>query len=182
MSIPPPPPPPERSPGPPNWKLPAAQPLESASHDELEDLAQPPAGEIDVVNWRTGDLEQIATQFEPLREFVDWLMEVFTLKWSVVPGCWWRHPALVQELYGLYCFHAAAYPATDQGAGPLGFLERFNLAKDRMKNIAQETKCAPGAHKSAPARKGLTEVDADWYALAHGEASWLEVITVQEER
>lgn len=170
-----PPPPPPQTPSPMSgWAMPKAQPLSEENQDALREIAQPPPGEVDVVNWRLADPAEISAQFEPLREFVDWLLEVFEVKGSVVPSCWWRHPPLVQELYGLYCFHAAAYPATDQGSGPLGFLERFNLAKARMREYATESRCSYDNHHAPPERKASTTVNRDWYALANGDTGWLD--------
>lgn len=52
---------------------------------------------------------------EDLTDWLGWLHEHYPLA-EHVPGCWWRHPEVVQELVSLRAAWAAAYD--DAGAGP----------------------------------------------------------------
>ena len=103
------------------------------------------------------------------------MIHVHQLPPSVVPPCWYRHPALVQELYALYAIYAIAYSRTDQGSGPLGFLERFTLAKARLRDVTTGAGCNARMHSAPATATVLTDTAADhWLELTSGERAWDE--------
>jgi hypothetical protein len=51
-----------------------------------------------------------------IRDFVDWLNGAYELPLSTmaVPGCWYRHPGAVRELWALVASHRNAYTTRDE--------------------------------------------------------------------
>ena len=68
----------------------------------------------------TGDGCRITTpgrSGSTLRDWVEWFTVRYDVPVSVVPNCWWRHGALVEELSALHVAHLAAFDASDAGFG-----------------------------------------------------------------
>lgn len=160
----------------PMWALPPAEPmvpLAQAGQAELLEVSAPPVGMVDVINWQFEDADVIAAQFEPMREFVDWLITVYDLRGSVIPPCWPRHPKLILELYGLYAIFPAAFIPGDPGQGPLGWAERFAIARQRLRDMTQETGCNDRSHVSPVNPPVLTTTDDYWWDLTNGDIDWV---------
>ncbi|NKX94264.1 hypothetical protein HF995_13460 [Sanguibacter hominis ATCC BAA-789] len=172
------------------WNLPTAisleeetsgPPLREQSADALTALAQPPAGEVDVINWRTAEQHETAAQMEPLREFVDWLIATYNVQPSVIPPCWWKHPALIQELYALRVFHAMAFHVEDPGQGPIGFQERWFMARSRLNEYTNDTGCSGSVHAQRVIEPpGPTRIDDEWFELTTGSRAWNDTTTPDE--
>ncbi|MEV0246864.1 hypothetical protein AB0H76_09785 [Nocardia sp. NPDC050712] len=58
--------------------------------------------------WRELDRPGAARLWRELTEWVDWLRETYQLG-SRVPGCWYRHTSVREELTALMAAHYAAY-------------------------------------------------------------------------
>lgn len=85
-----------------------------------------------VVSWRELRDEEAAREWKLLRAFVEWVTVRYQLPISTVPTCWYRHPALVEELSALHTAHLAAFDTTDAGFGPISWHERFAAALPRL--------------------------------------------------
>ena len=88
----------------------------------------------------------------------------------LVPDCWWKHGAIVEELSALHSAWLASFDETDSGYGPIGWHERWAVAKDRLRK-AYAGGCRDG-HKDQPTRVmppivGDIEWD-DWAKASHG--------------
>lgn len=171
------------------WGLPSAisleedtsgLPLTEQSAEALAALAEPSAGEVDVINWRVADQRQAAAQMEPLREFVDWLIATYNVQPSVIPPCWWKHPALIQELYALHAFHAMAFDSQDPGQGPIGFQERWFMARSRLSEYTNDTGCTGSAHARPVEPPRPTRIDDEWFELTTGSRAWNDTTTPDE--
>lgn len=104
-----------------------------------------------VVCWRDLDLDETAEELERLHEWVSWLVGRYELTDRLVPDCWWRHGALVEELSALRHAWHASFDAADSGAGPIGWHERFALLRDRIERAWYKGACR-GQHLDAPPR------------------------------
>ena len=108
-----------------------------------------------IINWRK---IEAAERDKAARDLIDWvhnwLIPRYALQEKDLPDCWWRHGMLIEELSALHTAWLVAFHETDGGHGPIGWHERFALARTRMK-----VSCAGGTHRDKPART-LSEVDA----------------------
>ncbi|MFG1795791.1 hypothetical protein [Nocardia sp. NPDC049149] len=59
-------------------------------------------------SWRHLDRSDAAALWEELIDWVDWLRETYQLG-SRVPGCWFQHDGVREELTALMAAHTAAY-------------------------------------------------------------------------
>lgn len=132
------------------------------------------ATEIDavwVVNWRELDDETARDVWIDLRGWVEWFTVRYDISATVVPDCWWRHGALVEELSALRGAHRALFDAADTGLGPIGWHERYTLAKTRIQNVSSTLGCTNG-HEDPKRRDWSTATDEDawdaWTSRAHG--------------
>lgn len=85
-----------------------------------------------VINWRTLTTEDAQVAWEKLRSFVEWVTVRYDIPLSVIPNCWYRHPALVEELSALHTAHTASFDVSDAGYGPISWHERFATALPRI--------------------------------------------------
>lgn len=146
--------------------------------DWLDEFAKPielPAG-LDVgdraaavtdngaIRWEELGGEERGEVWERLRRFVDWFVQRYRIPDMVIPACWPRHPAVVEELTALMSARVASFSDGDQGLGPIGWHERAALVRQRIETLHYRGECQSG-HIPAPPR-AATDVD-DW-------DSWLE--------
>ncbi|HEY8588165.1 MAG TPA: hypothetical protein VIL55_01305 [Naasia sp.] len=146
--------------------------------DLLTDLTLDPAlesaystGNARPVRWRDLPAERAAEEWDALRAWVEWVTARFDVPLTLIPTCWWKHPALVEELTALHTAWRAAYADTDTGFGPLMWLERWHTAKARMRE-AYPASCGNG-HKESKRRSWTETTDQDewnaWVTDAHGD-------------
>lgn len=133
------------------------------------------AAELDavwVVNWRELDDETAHDVWVDLRGWVEWFTIRYQVSATVVPDCWWMHGWLVEELSALRSAHRALFDAADTGLGPIGWHERFALARERIKMAAASLGCSGGHQDKQPIRDWSTVTDETawhaWIDHAHG--------------
>jgi hypothetical protein len=104
-----------------------------------------------VVNWRDIADEDRPEACAALVAWVqDWLVPRYYLtNRDGVPDCWWQHTDLVEELSALHIAWEVAFDPADGGFGPIGWHERFALARTRP---AFRQKCAD-EHRAVTARE-----------------------------
>lgn len=123
------------------------------------------------VRWRDLPDDRAPEEWEALREWVEWVTVRFDIPVSLIPNCWWQHPALVEELSALHVAWRTAYDEQDTGLGPVMWLERWHLAKARLR-AAYPGSCTDRHH---PAKrrtwKDITDQDEwnAWTTHAHGD-------------
>lgn len=120
-------------------------------------------------NWRTMQDVQARDEWIALRDWVEWVTVRYNIPITMVPTCWWRHHALVEELSALHCAHRAAFDPADTGNGPLIWHERFVAGQARL-NRAYAGGCRDG-HRSLAPRSWSNVTDEDewtaWIEQSH---------------
>jgi len=98
------------------------------------------------VEWDSLDRADARDEWDRLVGFVDWLIDRYGVA-ETVPGCWYRHPAILEELSALHAAWLGAYldphaPA-DSGVAWHDSLERV---LQRLREW-DRTGCAGGTHR-----------------------------------
>ena len=121
------------------------------------------------VNWRELPDAEARAAWDALRGWVEWVTSRYDIPEVIVPTCWWRHGALVEELSALHIAWEAAFDSTDAGFGPIGWHERFAIARPRLK-AAYPGSCING-HRDRTPRSWRDATDEDewdaWVDQAH---------------
>lgn len=146
-----------------DWLDEFAKPIDLPAGLDVGDRGAP-IGESGAIRWEELDGEDRGDVWEKLRRFVDWFVQRYGILDMVIPACWYRHPAIVEELTALMSARAASFSDGDQGLGPIGWHERAALVRQRIETLHYRGECQSG-HIPAPPR-AATDVD-DW-------DSWLE--------
>lgn len=103
-----------------------------------------------ITRWRDLPLDQHPEAWEELRGFVEWLVTRYEVTDNVVPHCWFRHGGLVEELSALRAAWDASFIVeTDGGLGPIGWHERFAVARGRLSQ-AYGGECNRRGHTEQP--------------------------------
>lgn len=123
------------------------------------------------VRWRDLPPEQARVEWQILRDWVEWVTTRFDVPVSLIPDCWWKHPALVEELSALHVAWRTAYDKQDTGLGPVMWLERWHNAKARLR-AAYTGSCIDGHKESKRRTWDRTTDQGEWNAWAtdaHGD-------------
>jgi hypothetical protein len=114
--------------------------LPTPSHIPLRPPTSPaaPADEdlpttVLVVNWRTLTNREAPEAWEKLADWVSWICRRYPLADDVVRNCWYLHGGVVEELSALHACWQASFDESDSGLGPIGFHERLDLARNRLR-------------------------------------------------
>jgi hypothetical protein len=118
---------------------------------------------IEVVNWRTLPDYKAPAAWAALRAWVEWFTVRYDIPVSTVPDCWFKHPALVEELSALHAAHTASFDHRDTGLGPIGFHERLSLAVPRLTK-AYAGGCARGHSTHTPRSWSTATDEREWDA------------------
>ncbi len=116
------------------------------------------------VRWRDLPDEDAPAAWAALRDWVEWVTARYNVPTSLIPPCWWRHAALVEELAALHTAWQASFHPTDAGYGPVGWHERWSIASSRLR-AAYSGSCSSG-HRDTPPRTwaGVTD-ENEWEAF-----------------
>ncbi|MAB81709.1 MAG: hypothetical protein CMH35_03740 [Microbacterium sp.] len=119
---------------------------------------QPSGG---ATNWRTMQDQQARDEWQALRDWVEWVTTRYDISASLIPDCWWKHGALVEELSALHCAHRVAFNPTDSGNGPVTWHQHFANALPRLRS-AYNGGCNAG--HSPRRRRSWTDVtnEEEW--------------------
>ncbi|WP_282826724.1 hypothetical protein [Gulosibacter sediminis] len=134
--------------------LEGADTVDFGDRSQLDELL-PPAGAI---RWEELTGEERATTWERLRVFVEWWTDRYGISTKTLPSCWFRHPAIVEELTALMSARTASFSDEDQGLGPIGWHERAALVRQRIETTHYRGECGTG-HIAATPRPDLYETD-----------------------
>lgn len=110
-----------------------------------------------VVNWRTLTNREASDAWQNLAEWVDWIYRRYPLPDDVLRKCWYQHGGVVEELSALHACWLASFDESDSGYGPIGFHERLELSRGRLR--ALQGSC--GEHHVADRVRELP-TPADW--------------------
>ncbi|MGN6221666.1 MAG: hypothetical protein ACTHNQ_19370 [Microbacterium sp.] len=119
-----------------------------------------PGGHI--VDWRHLSDEQARAEWGMLREWVEWFTVRYNVPVSVVPPCWFKHGALVEELSALHIAHLAAFDSSDTGLGPIGWHERLAQANGRLQRAGAG--CTSGHFDVKPRSWNAALDETEWDA------------------
>jgi len=123
------------------------------------------------IRWRDLPPDLAPVEWGTLREWVEWVTTRFDVPVTLIPSCWWKHPALVEELSALHVAWRTAYDKQDTGLGPVMWLERWHAAKVRLRE-AYPGSCTNG-HKDPKRRSWEDTTDQGewdaWAKDAHGD-------------
>lgn len=102
-----------------------------------------------VVNWRTLPDEREPEVWRLLAEWVSWLCTRYTIPARLIPDCWYLHDGIVEELSALFSSWEVSFEEADSGGhGPLGWHERFEYFRSRLRHYKPEG-CANGHLETA---------------------------------
>ncbi|MDL9978615.1 hypothetical protein [Microbacterium candidum] len=132
-------------------------------HAESRGGASDPLG-AHAVNWRRMPDADAPREWVELRAWVEWFTVRYSIPVSVVPNCWWKHGALVEELSALHVAHLASFDASDSGFGAIGWHERLALATPRLSRAGAG--CASGHSATRPRSWAGATDEAEWAAWA----------------
>lgn len=128
-----------------------------------------------VFAWRFADRERIAGQWGQLREFVDWIVDVYRLESEAehVP-CWWRHPDLVQEWDALRHLHVLSYKEDNSGDGPNNFHYWLSAFRQRVRSSLARVNCTVQEGHQEPYHGAVpTRIsDEEWADLTGSDAQY----------
>lgn len=114
------------------------------------------------VDWRQLAGEDARTAWAALREWIEWFTVRYNVPISVIPNCWWKHGALVEELSALHVMHQASYDPNDTGYGPIGWHERLAQSHTRLQRAGAG---CTGRHNELKPRSWDASTDeAEWDA------------------
>lgn len=101
------------------------------------------------VNWWTLTPEERAMTLGVLREWVPELVRRYDgLPEQVVPPCWWRHEALIQELLGLFQYRQQQQVLESAPPGAMqDFHYQFNLSIHRLRGWVAMAGCTSATHE-----------------------------------
>tara|TARA_B100000378_G_scaffold219263_1_gene182574 strand:- start:333 stop:794 length:462 start_codon:yes stop_codon:yes gene_type:complete len=114
------------------------------------------------VDWRSLSADASREAWGALRDWVEWFTVRYDVPISVVPNCWWKHGALVEELSALHILHQASFDPNDTGYGPIGWHERLAQAQNRLQRAGSG--CTSQHHESKPRSWQEATDEAEWDA------------------
>lgn len=120
-----------------------------------------------VIRWEELAGEVRLAWWKQLRVFVEWWADRYHVTERILPGCWYRHSGIVEELTALMSARTASFSDVDQGLGPIGWHERAALVRSRLETIHYRGECQNG-HRDAIARAPINA--EDWAAHITTEA------------
>lgn len=97
--------------------------------------------------WPALSRQETADALATLEDWIDWLVERYSLDHRTVPKCWKNHGALIEELSALHTGWITAYSATSIGDRPLAWHTEFDLARRRLAEWVACFGCRPSEHR-----------------------------------
>jgi hypothetical protein len=108
-----------------------------------------PFGELDSpVHWPSLTGPERDRRMDQLLEWVDQLVDRFTLDTRVVPPCWRRHNAMVETLSALRDHERASYHQTAPPTAAVDWLRALRDVESLLRSIAGQTQCTTQTHRS----------------------------------
>lgn len=120
-----------------------------------------------VFPWRSASREQIAAQWQALREFVDWAVVAYRITGSEHNPCWWAHSNVVLEWTGLRHLYDLSWTEEDSGGGPNNFHYWLQATRSRLHGAWSSLRCSPTEHVEPRALGAAPTVieDEEWARL-----------------
>lgn len=127
------------------------EPYDDEREDETDALpseAAPAPRLLPPMNWWTLAADEKAVVLTTLDRFLRNLHRYYELRSGLVRECWFKHPAVVQEVLALWQYRSHHAFIPDQTAiASLEFHIQLIPALDRIEKATKRTGCQPGEHK-----------------------------------
>ena len=135
----------------------------------LERLADADGLGATPIAWCSLDREQAREEWAALAGWVDWMVDRYGLA-EQIPTCWYRHPALLEELAALRTAWLGAYEAPNARASDgVAWHDMLDRVRVRVREW-DRCGCAHGTHRDdvetgdvrdVPARSAFIRADID---------------------
>ncbi len=100
-----------------------------------------------IVCWRHLDTPAIENELECLDEWVTWIADRYGLDHKVIPPCWSRHGAVIEELSALRTFWESCYQDEAGPSEPLASHRDLTLAVRRLRDWTALLGCSRTIHR-----------------------------------
>jgi len=100
-----------------------------------------------VVRWRDLDTVTASEELERLADWISWIAARYGLDHKVIPACWAKHGALVEELSALRTFWESCFQDDSGPSEPLAFHRDFTLALRRLRDWTSSLGCTRTVHR-----------------------------------
>jgi hypothetical protein len=110
-------------------------------------LALAAGGDPYVICWRDLDAMSTREELQRLADWVSWVLGRYSLDHKVIPPCWDKHGAVVEELSALRTFWEACYQEDAAPTDPLAFHRDLTLALRRLRDWTSLLGCTRTNHR-----------------------------------
>jgi hypothetical protein len=124
-------------------------------------------------HWPTLPAWDAANSWAELRDWVEDLVDRFSLDTRAVPPCWYRHNAHVEALSALQDYERMAFHPTAAASGAVDFLHALRDVEHRLTEWSSRTQCAVNEHRPDPGRSWHTD-NVDWEAFVTADTGTRE--------
>jgi hypothetical protein len=119
--------------------------------------------------WPTVPAWDAPDSWAELRDWVEALVDRFSLDTRAVPPCWFRHNAHVEALSALYDYERESFHPRAAAGGAVDFFRALREIEYRLIDWSSRTQCSVNEHRPDPARSWHTD-DADWETFVTADA------------
>jgi hypothetical protein len=103
--------------------------------------------EPEIIRWRDLDDATATAELNRLTSWVDWLTTRYNLDHKLIPSCWIKHGALVEEISALRTLWEASYLEDANPGGPVAFHRDLDLALRRLREWTSRLGCSRTEHR-----------------------------------
>ena len=142
--------------------------FQTGASDDVEAAPLPP-----VVAWETLDAESFERELGQLCEWVTWLIELYGIGQDTIPDCWYRHPALREELSHLRsAWLLTRHPNAGIGAIGVEWDRHRDMTLTRLRPLVARFGCTPAAHVEPAGVRRWQPAGPDLARHVADERSW----------
>ena len=136
--------------------------------DDVEAAPLPP-----VVAWETLDAESFERELAQLCQWVKWLIELYGVGQDTISDCWYRHPALREELSHLRsAWLLTRHPNAGIGAIGVEWDRHRDMTLTRMRPLVARFGCTSSGHVEPAGVRHWQPAPADLARHIASERSW----------
>lgn len=111
--------------------------------------------------WPSLTPTQAERAWDDLRDWVEQLVDRFSLDPRIVPPCWFRHNAMVEALVALRDHEQASYAPSATKTQAIDWLRALREVEYRLTECAGRTQCSVTEHRADQPRLWHT-AESDW--------------------
>jgi hypothetical protein len=116
-----------------------------------------PHWQPETICWPRVDRDTARTAWHALDTWIRWCTLRYELDSRVIPPCWYRHGALVEELTALHTAWLTAHTAAAPGNAPLDWHAMFANARHRLQDWVARAGCRASEHRDQVQPSWITE-------------------------